>query len=652
MIIKSPFSKKLESLSSYLNEKIGGKYISIGVLFIAILSVFYFTQSITSILNDVKVEDVYYESAYSPCSGNEKILIKSKNLKRLLIPFRYNAAEDLEPLKHCVALSTDHFFEIKIAKNEIDEDSFLEILFTPPLSDFYEKELQISVSDVPIFFNVNNDGLLSNKQYGLPKLKVFIITFIFLIVFFVIFLFILKLNSLSLSLRYLFLNILLGTGLIIVIPPFGIPDEKVHFNTAYEFSNKILHTSSFEQDGYIQMRECDTQLLPNNDFSREDLYQDLTQIYDISQWKTYYAHAAKNITKSGNQSDFVKTQGMYISNMFLYIPETLGISLARVLKLNQFVLFYLGRFFSLLCSSLLFFFIFRISKTKNELFYFIPLLPMFIQQQMAYTYDTFINVCALGLCVFIYSYYESNDKKMLLASIPFAFLLWFPKGHIYSILYLLYICVIKDVFKIEIKKNVKKYIGFGFLGAIIIITILSNFIHLKTLNQKIGFALRNPMGYFIDLGNSFFYQAAVLIEQLLGIAMGVRNIYISSVISIGMVILLLITFLRYEPCNFISNKLNGISIIIVCLGIFLIYFAMYFGMPYNSVGNTILGVQGRYFLPFVGLLAFFSLSEKIKITGFEQVKFNPITILSIFDLLIVFDILFRLCINPISKWTF
>lgn len=652
MIINPPFSKKLTLLSSYLKEKIGSKYIIIVFFCIVLLSLFYFTESINTILSSIKVNDVYYESDYSLCSGGGKILIKSKSLKRIVIPFRYNDIADIENLKDSVEVSTEHFYAVKIAKNEVDEDSFLEILFTPSLVDCYDKEIYISVSNVPICFIANNEGFLSNKQYGITKLIVFVISAFFILAIFLVILFFLKLNSLSLPYRYLFLSILLGVGLMIVIPPFGIPDEKVHFNTAYELSNKILHTSSLEQDGCIQMRECDTRILPNNDFSREELLQDLSQIYVLSQWTAYYAHAVRNITKSGNQAELVKTQGMYISNMYFYIPNTLGILLARMLKLNQFGLFYLGRFFSLAFYSLLLFSIFKFSKIKSKVFYFIPLLPMFIQQQMAYTYDTFINVCALALCVFIYSFYESNDKRMVIASVPFALLLWFPKGHLYSILWLLYIGILKDVFKIRIKKSIKNYIGLVILLTIICISIFTNLVPIKIRNPKILLVLQNPVVFFIDFLNSCFYQAEKVLEQFLGFAMGIRNIYISSMLSVGLLFLIILTFLKYKPCNSIENKLNVISIIVICLGIALIYFAMYFSMEYNSLGNTILGVQGRYFLPFVGLLTYFSLTEKIKISCLDKIKLNSITVLSILDLLIIIDVFFRICLNPISKWTF
>ena len=51
----------------------------------------------------------------------------------------------------------------------------------------------------------------------------------------------------SLAVKYLIFKILLGTAFIIVNPAFNIPDERVHFNTAYNISNILMGKGYYEE---------------------------------------------------------------------------------------------------------------------------------------------------------------------------------------------------------------------------------------------------------------------------------------------------------------------------------------------------------------------------------------------------------------------
>lgn len=117
------------------------------------------------------------------------------------------------------------------------------------------------------------------------------------------------------------------------MPVSMVPDESVHLFTAYHTSNMMMgiDENGCEKKGCVMMREEDS--LYNHqvyNYTDENIVSFLSQIGQ----------------KSTNENLVASGWGVMYGNEYLFIPCSLGISVARLLHLNTASLFFLGRLFN------------------------------------------------------------------------------------------------------------------------------------------------------------------------------------------------------------------------------------------------------------------------------------------------------------------
>lgn len=83
-----------------------------------------------------------------------------------------------------------------------------------------------------------------------------------------------------------------------------------------------------------------------------------------------------------------------------YIPQVLGISVARIMKMNSEQIMFAGRFFALVWYVFVMFWAIKLMPIKKEMLFLVGILPITIQQVVSYNYDSFL----LGICFFAIAY--------------------------------------------------------------------------------------------------------------------------------------------------------------------------------------------------------------------------------------------------------
>lgn len=492
--------------------------------------------------------------------------------------------------------------------NKEDDISFAVIKFPEPNN---EKLFKVKFSkDVKIYCNESN--IVLTKQYGLPSklCNLFILGFLAIMIFVYVVTNILNNKIKSLAVKYLIFNILLGTAFIIVNPAFNIPDERVHFNTAYNISNILMGKGSYEENNGLLIRECDNRIYPAEISDNPLFTRQLFEFWEKKDYKKFYTYSFPNILSKNFSTDEVLIHSDitdYKKRFIYYIPHTIGICLSRLLNFNQYELYYFSCFLALIFNTIILFIAFYKTKCKNILFYFFSLGAYVFQQMGHFTYDGTIYSLSIGFIVLFFSYYEKRKISDLVLSIIYLSLLWNAKGHLYMPLGLLYFSLL-DFGKVR-KLITKKRL---LIISIISFAVLLGFYLYYTIKHPENFAvhtgqhqegvycgtlagfIRNPISTLTKIIVSINVTFSHFVGPFFNLSLGLTEFYSCSLL-ISLNFILIYFILISKSTQLYNKKIKIIIFIILLITIVGSYCGMYIGWEVNNV--IILGVSGRYIIP-------------------------------------------------------
>ncbi len=442
----------------------------------------------------------------------------------------------------------------------------------------------------------------------------------------------------------------LSTGIIVfsvgivymcAMPVSMVPDESVHLFTAYHTSNMMMgiDENGCEKKGCVMMREEDS--LYNHqayDYTDENIVSFLSQIGQ----------------KSTNENLVASGWGVMHGNEYLFIPCSLGISVARLLHLNTASLFFLGRLFNFVFYVVLSMLAVYLIPFGKLLLSSILTMPMSFQQGMSFSYDVCVNSIAFLLTAIAFKFaYENTKKVNWKKAIPllfFTFILAKAKGHAYITIALLpYIILFMNHLKCSNKKQTKVILSTVLVILLIVATglgimMIVNNNHLVSYTPSylsyadaekysISFLLNHPR-YIprIIFGTLFVYGPYYLLT-FVGHLLGWLELEISSIyIKIELMILALFTV--FSDTKKITSNKRSISIIASLISIVFIFAGLLLAWtPINTV--LVQGVQGRYFIP-VALPLLLGLggikTKKLNLSWLYLVQ-NCLVILMTFDMI-------------------
>lgn len=391
-----------------------------------------------------------------------------------------------------------------------------------------------------------------------------------------------------------------------VLTPLSIPDEVVHFYSAYEVSNKMMLKKT-QKEGNILVR--------NEDAEISGLGRDVTR-------KSYFA-AAMGLTHGeeleGNT--WIKEENVAAASYF-YLAAAVGISIGRLFHLSVAGVMYLGRF----CNSVLFAVLAYLGLKRmpfaKDMYLIAALSPMVLHQSCSLSYDALI----LGLAFFftgtalqlIYEKEKIAGKDMILPAI-LGMLLAPAKSGAYLPICFLLLLIPKE--KFDTKR--KYYLGIaGTLGAVVLAFGISFILHSAGLLQQtaagnlniqggvvaptysIGDFFRMPKGTFAIFIRTFLQKGGEIFMTAFGSLMASCNLVMESVWVVAFLGILFLASLKTEGEKEQITIGQRIWIGLLVLGsVFLVALGMFIG--WTPRGNdVIMGIQGRYFLPVLPLLLF------------------------------------------------
>ena len=204
----------------------------------------------------------------------------------------------------------------------------------------------------------------------------------------------------------------LGIFYMIILPPFAAPDEPVHFVSAYRLSNQMMGKQAVADEdfsatatdkekeyiargGNVLVREQDGREGPVSKVVRDSYSMVLDELF----------------TKDTSEGVTVRYEAPVNTTPVVYLPQALGITIARALHMGFIPLIYMGRLFNLLFFVGLAWFAVRIMPFKKELFMAVCLLPMTLHLAASLSYDA--TLIGLSLVFFAWCFYLAFEKKQI-----------------------------------------------------------------------------------------------------------------------------------------------------------------------------------------------------------------------------------------------
>ncbi|RHS91112.1 DUF2142 domain-containing protein [Clostridium sp. AM42-4] len=207
----------------------------------------------------------------------------------------------------------------------------------------------------------------------------------------------------------------LGVLYLFVLPPLSAPDEISHYVSAYRLSSQLIGQPQRDrygrvllraQDAWVEDLDGDFIYEPDEDGNlqvTEESHEQAVKLGETLDESTYELFHALGINGqyAPERTAEIQAHGAYVSSTYppvtttplAYVPQAIGISAARLLGLNTVCLLYFGRLCNLLFFiGMLYLAVKRIPFGK-EVLLGVALLPMTLHLAASFSYDVMILGC-------------------------------------------------------------------------------------------------------------------------------------------------------------------------------------------------------------------------------------------------------------------
>ena len=418
----------------------------------------------------------------------------------------------------------------------------------------------------------------------------------------------------------------MGLVFMCTLPPLSAPDEILHFTGAYALSNQMMGQPVRDEDGHIRIRQEDEYLVNwpgDNDPCKATV---LGQALDRSVYEAMHEKGLFRATETGSS---ITLQQPVKTTPCAYLLPAFGITLARLLKLSAVGLVLLGRFMNLLLFATLGAMTIRRTPIGKELFFAISLFPMTLELAGSYSYDSYIIALSFYLIAVILDLALAKPcagitRKNVIELSVLALLLS-PCKMIYATLFLL--CLLIPVRKWGTKPWPKWILSVLLIGILIVGSILLvNFREVLRYVNASGVTQAPEFTSSGDVNTVKLHDLAELIHDRTLVFRIIRNTlqilggqFLGTTVGMWLgafdrglatpmpmlvlfwagTLLLAITGRREEPTLSIPHRVWMLFVFLL-LGFILMVSMLLAYTPADTF--YILGVQGRYFLPFLPVL--------------------------------------------------
>ena len=388
--------------------------------------------------------------------------------------------------------------------------------------------------------------------------------------------------------------VLSGSLFVVSSPNLDIPDENAHFARA-------LYVADFH--AYLPKKDKDLKV--SDDVSK------VTKEFRVPLKQTGL-DKIKVSFKKVHSSLFIVTNA---SSFIPYIPQVIGVWIARILGLSLLWLVILGRFCNLVCYALITRLAIKKAKGFEILFGSIALLPMCVYLAASFSTDGMLNALTFYL-IAQFCYLINRDQKVSLRDMIIFTALSLVLATMklpYVLLVGLLLFIPKE--KMTIKKN------YLYAALLIFVTAILSFLWLKQSSDinasKVTHGANpvNKIKFTIAHANVFF--KTFLREWLNLIPSKIDSLFTFGWLTYGLgnisryYLIFLSCILLMTPQTLPLPKISKIGTGLVATGISIGILMTSYLMWGQTADISFLGVQGRYFTGVLLLLGLFVNCSKV-----------------------------------------
>ena len=421
----------------------------------------------------------------------------------------------------------------------------------------------------------------------------------------------------------IFLIIIIPLGLIhVVLSPLGrIPDEIYHSRRAYEVSLGYLVTDiDVEKDERGRMLPQDLRVVTEGNVSYETFKQRIEYV------KNKYA----------GTEDFMTFPNVAVYTFISYVPQALGMRLTRIFTDNILVQLYAGRVVNFVSFVMIVYFAMKKIPFKKLAVLLIAALPIGIQQAASLSPDALTNALSIYFVAYmlhlIYRDEKLTKKDYIMLAIT---------SVLVALIKIIYLPLCALMFLIPNKKFDSKKKKWIILISIFIVSVILNLAWLKFANsrypmayhganqkEQISFILQDPYRYIQTCFRDLHMRIDFYIFGLVGKDLSYIDIDMSNIMLFALLFILVYSFIiddneKIKP-NFV---VKGFFFCIFLAIVALLYTSEY--LTWNPVGNYwVNGIQPRYFIPMLLLLAVVCNINNIKVEKKVDYRYIYITVIA------------------------
>ena len=391
-----------------------------------------------------------------------------------------------------------------------------------------------------------------------------------------------------------------------VLTVYSVPDEPSHIDTAYRISNEML---GIEDDG-IQ-----NALLKRN----EDIEVNVSEKTGVSAGsylELYGAFSEKDQDETLSQV-YVRNNLSNVPSIFYFAPA-LGISFGRILGMGRIPVLLLGRLCSLLLAACMMYYGVKKLPFGKAIFYVVGLLPITLQEIMSFSYDSFLIGLSYLFAGYLFSWLYGGEKPSILETGIFlgaAVLFALAKGGVYLPL------AAGTLLLLPFKERMGRRESCRAFAALAVLVILSYLVQYPNILVRLGAVrasaaglgtgslvsysmtelIRHPLRLIRLMENTWYDKGDIYLKGLLGGSLGWLDIRIAWYVVAAFLVLLVLAVIPGASERCIGKTGDRVWIWLLCaVSIGLIFLSMLVSAtPVDE--DIILGVQGRYFLPLLGI---------------------------------------------------
>ncbi len=407
------------------------------------------------------------------------------------------------------------------------------------------------------------------------------------------------------------LLLVLGLTNLFFFAPNNVPDEEVHYREVYEYANLLDPTM-----GPTDMRTEDYDFVNDSELYAREI--------NGSFWYRQKQGIPLTATKTGITA---KETGLTPVDVRANLPQTrivaaLGVLLGRVFGLSGTATFYLGRLFNFLFSFAFIVIAVRLMPIGRTILMTISLLPMTLHLLASYSYDAEVIGFAfllIALLLRVICLDERPSRGVLVASVVVATLLT-PCKLVYVFLCFVALLAPKERFSSKREMFTWKAAMLAAPLLVLVLLRLSMLAKVSGIGEdpnattsrlgeqgvmvSVSSILSNPLHSILVFFRTLYQEGPDYLFTLVGGRLGWLQINTAgnetqSLVLFATLGISMLPSVGDRAC--IPRRVRWWFVVLFVATFVAILASMYLGWTFVTE-DTIMGVQGRYFLPVLPLL--------------------------------------------------